>query len=290
MLIHKTSKRTNLTKKAIEYYIEQKLICPSILENGYRDFSEQDIESLKYIAVLRKLGVSTEEVRRILVEKEHDALQKISVQKELNIQRENAKKTILDKLCNGASYEEVNETLKALEQSETITQKLLDAFPGYYGRFICLHFARFLNEPIKTEQQQKAYEQIISFLDDTPTLECPKELQAFLKENTKDMSTENINGMLEQTKHSIENPEKFIEENKEVLEQYMAFKQSEEYKNSPMYKIQSLFQSFHKTSGYYDVFIPALKKLSLAYCEYCRQIEIANEKFLKQYPEWERSK
>ncbi|MDD2999071.1 MAG: MerR family transcriptional regulator, partial [Candidatus Riflebacteria bacterium] len=49
MLIKTTSKVTDLTKKAIEYYTEQGLISPAILENGYRDFNEKDVERLKKI-------------------------------------------------------------------------------------------------------------------------------------------------------------------------------------------------------------------------------------------------
>jgi len=54
MLINEVSRRTNLTKKAIEYYTEQNLITPVILDNGYRDFSEMDVECLEKVAVLRK--------------------------------------------------------------------------------------------------------------------------------------------------------------------------------------------------------------------------------------------
>ena len=62
-------------------------------------------------------------------------------QKELDIQREQVKKSLLEKLAGGASYAEVSGELQMLENSKTITEKLLDAFPGYFGRFICLHFA-----------------------------------------------------------------------------------------------------------------------------------------------------
>jgi len=44
-------------------------------------------------------------------------------------------------------------------------------------------------------------------------------------------------------------------------------------------------KAFNRTSGYYDIFIPALKQLSSSYTEYCRQMETANEKLLVQYPE-----
>lgn len=285
MLINEASKITNLTKKAIEYYMEQKLVLPVVLDNGYRDFSENDVERLKRISVFRKLGLSTEEIKAVLADETNNTLQKISVQKELGVQREQVKKSILDKLSCGQSYAEINAELKAIEQSATVTEKLLEAFPGYYGRFICLHFARFLNEPITTAEQQSAYAEIIAFLDNVPSLNFPEELQSFLIESTKHISTENICDMIENTRQSIENPDRFLSENKEVMEQYLAYKQSEEFKNSLACKIQTMLKEFNSTSGYYDVFIPAMKKLSVSYAKYHEQMEIANEKLLSQCPD-----
>lgn len=285
MLINEASKITNLTKKAIEYYVQQELVIPTILENGYRDFSFEDIDGLKRIYVLRKLGLSTEEIKAVLADETGDKLQRLAVQKELSIQREQAKKVILDKLSGGKNYSEISMDLKVIEESATITEKLLDAFPGYYGRFVCLHFARFLNEPIITYEQQSAYREIIEFLDNVPPLSFPDDLQAFLIEATKNIDTKNINQILESTKESFENVEKFLSENKEVLEEYMAFKQSDEYRNSPVYKMEFLLKEFNKTSGYYDKFIPAMKKLSASYADYYKQMELANEKFLAQYPD-----
>ena len=51
MLINETAKFCNLTKKAVEYYTEQGMVNPAILENGYREFSKQDIETLKQVAL-----------------------------------------------------------------------------------------------------------------------------------------------------------------------------------------------------------------------------------------------
>jgi DNA-binding transcriptional MerR regulator len=285
MLINETSKMTKLTKKAIEYYIEQNLVSPIILENGYRDFNKNDIDKLNKISLFRKLGLTAAEIKDVFEDETGSVLQNISVQKELNVQRESAKKAILDKLSSGKTIREISAEINAIENSETVTEKLLDAFPGYYGRFICLHFARFLNDTITTKEQQTAYQEIITFLDNVPYLNLPEELQSFLMENTKHIGTEDISKIIENTKQSIENPDEFIAKNKEMLEQYLSFKQSEEYKNSPVYKIQSLLKEFNNTSGYYDVFIPAMKKLSPSYAEYYKQIEIADEKLLLQYPE-----
>jgi DNA-binding transcriptional MerR regulator len=285
MLMNETSKMTSLTKKAIEYYIEQNLVSPVVLDNGYRDFSANDVERLKRISVLRKLGLCIEEIKEVLADETNSTLQKLSVQKELNIQREQAKKRILDKLSRGHSYEQISMELKVVEDSATVTEKLLESFPGYYGRFICLHFTRFLDKPITTAEQQSAYEEIIEFLDNVPSFSFPEELQSFLAESTEHMSTENIRDMIEITKQSIEDPDKFLIENKEMLEQYLIYKQSEEYKTSPAYKIQTMVKEFSVTSGYYDVFIPAMKKLSASYAEYYEKLEMANETLLSQYPE-----
>lgn len=245
MLINETSKITGLTKKAIEYYTEQKLIFPTVLDNGYRDFNEDDVECFKKISVLRKLDISIEEIKEVLADETCSALQKLSVKKELNMQREQIKKSILEKLSSGKNYTEISTELKAIEQSAPITEKLLNAFPGYYGRFICLHFARFLNEPIVTNKQKLAYQKIINFLDDVPSFNLPQELQDYLIEGTNHIGNEQITSMIENTKKSIENPEDFILNNKKMLEEYLAFKQSDEYKSSPAYKIQALLKEFN---------------------------------------------
>lgn len=288
MLIHEVSRTTGVTKKAIEYYCEQGLICPAILENGYRDFGQNEVERLGQISVLRKLGISGEEIKMVLSDESGNALQRLSVQKELSLKREQAKKALLEQLSGGKSYAEISAELQTIETGKTITEKLLEAFPGYYGRFICLHFARFLNEPIKTEKQQVAYERILSFLDNLPPLDLPEDLLEYLSESTRQIGTQQINTMIQNTQKSIENPDEFLSENKEFLEQYLAYKQSEEYQNSPAYKMMALLKTFNSTSGYYDVFLPALKELSSSYAQYYRQLEIANETILSRYPEIEK--
>ena len=285
MLINEVSKATGLSKKAIEYYAEQSLIVPNVLVNGYREFGLHDIERLNKISVLRKLGIGVNEIKVVLDDETGESLRKLSVQKELDLQKQQAKQAILNKLSSGSGYFEINDELQLIEDSSTITEKIVETFPGYYGRFICLHFARFLNEPIVTQKQKSAYNKIISFLDSAPSLALPEDLKEYLIDNTNHIGTEQIADMVASTKKSIEHPDEFMATNKEVLEQYWAFKQSDEYKNSPVFQIQSLLKDFNRTSGYYDVFIPALKELSSSYAEYYKQLEIANEKLLAQYPD-----
>ncbi len=286
MLIHEVTSQTKLTKKAIEYYIGQGLLSPVVSDNGYRNFSEEDIEILRKISILRKLGLGMEDIKLVLQDKTNTALQKLSVKKELDIKKELQKEAIMDKLQTNADYNKIKEELEALEQNTTIAERLLDSFPGYYGRFVCLHFARFLNEPVTTDEQQKAYREIIDFLDNVPDMTFPEDIVKYLDETVNQLTTGQISELLNQTKQSLENPEKFLEENKETLEYYYQYLQSEEYKNSPACKFKSLLSEFNHSSGYYDIFIPAMKALSPAYAEYYKQSELANEKLLKQYPNY----
>lgn len=285
MLIKEICEATKLTKKAVEYYTEQGLISPCILENGYRDFSVDDLDRLIKISVLRKLGLGIDDVKSVLSDDSSHTLQKLSVKRELILQQEKIKQTLLDQIGLRKNWSEISEELKSMEQNQTIAEKLLDAFPGYYGCFISLHFSRFLNEPIKTDEQQAAYSEIVNFLDNVPTLEFPKDLQDFLIEYTKNCNTQDIAEMNKEIKHSIENPEEFLSHNKEMLDWYLQYRQSNDYKNSPAYKIQIILKEFNNVSGYYETFIPAMKRLSNSYLEYCKQLEITNKKLLLKYPE-----
>ncbi|MEA4911773.1 MAG: MerR family transcriptional regulator [Oscillospiraceae bacterium] len=287
MLINEACKRTGLTKKAIGYYVQQELITPSVSENGYRDYSEQDVEALNKISVLRGLGISAEETGRILKDTTNAQLQAASVRKELDYRRDQLKKSMLERLAGGEAYEEIGAQLRAVEQSRSITDKLLDAFPGWYGRFVCLHFARFLGEPIRTEDQKRAYETVLSFLDNLPDMDIPKDLEAYLIESTQRIGADAIAGMLEATKRAYENPDEFLADNEEMLERYAAYKSSDAYRNSPACRLLEYMKGFNSASGYNDVFIPAMKRLSASYADYYCRLESADKKLLERYPERE---
>lgn len=95
MLIKETAKRCNITKKAIQYYVEQGLIVPNVLENGYKDFSEQDMESLKQISLYRRLGLSISEIKRVL--ENHNEIKSILYQRTLELEKEKVKLDLLKK-------------------------------------------------------------------------------------------------------------------------------------------------------------------------------------------------
>ena len=70
MTIKEVEEQTGLTRSNIRFYEKEKLIEPSRSDkNGYRDYSEKDIEIIKKIAYLRTLEISIEDIRCIISEK-----------------------------------------------------------------------------------------------------------------------------------------------------------------------------------------------------------------------------
>lgn len=69
MTIKEVEKLTGLSRSNVRFYEKEKLIVPVRNErNGYRDYSNSDIENLKKIAYLRTLGISIEDIRSIISE------------------------------------------------------------------------------------------------------------------------------------------------------------------------------------------------------------------------------
>lgn len=90
MTIKEVEERTSLSRSNIRFYEKEKLIEPSRNEsNGYRDYSENDVENIKKIAYLRTLGISIEDIRSIISEK-------ITLQETLEKQNEVLKSQIID--------------------------------------------------------------------------------------------------------------------------------------------------------------------------------------------------
>lgn len=66
MQIHEVETKVGLTKKSIRYYEEEGLLKPKRNTfNDYRDYTEEDINTLKLIKFLRNLNVSVNEIKKL---------------------------------------------------------------------------------------------------------------------------------------------------------------------------------------------------------------------------------
>ena len=66
MNIGTASEKTGLPAKTIRYYEEIGLLSPERADNGYRDYSANDVHRLRFLQRARGLGFSVEECRQLL--------------------------------------------------------------------------------------------------------------------------------------------------------------------------------------------------------------------------------
>lgn len=284
MLINEVCKTCALTKKAVEYYIAQGLVAPSVQENGYRDFSDADIEPLKKISVLRGLGISAAELQKILsVQQEMGdaALKAISDRKRMEIAVMQEKRQLLQELSSTQDWDLVQKKLRQLQNKQSVLARLQEAFPGYYGNYICQHFAPYLNEPVETQEQQEAFETILDFLDRVH-LELPADLQAYYCEVTAEYDDTIMETVDAKVKSAYGDMERFLAENREAIEAYMKYKASEAYQSSNAFRLEQELKQFISASGYYEVFLPAMCRLSKSYREYRKMMMNANQRFVQE--------
>jgi DNA-binding transcriptional MerR regulator len=114
MLINELNSMLGITKENIRYYEKEGLLSPARKTNGYRDYSEEDVQRLKKIVVLRKLGVPVAEIRGVLENRK--ALDAVLNETALKLEQEisdmqEARKICLDLESTHASIDEMDADL-----------------------------------------------------------------------------------------------------------------------------------------------------------------------------------
>lgn len=289
MLIKEACECCNLTKKAIEYYEAKGLLQPAILENGYRDYTENEILILKEISVLRRCGIGISEIKEILDSRNKSAaLEKYKYVTEVRMQRLAAIQKCMDGLIQDYDIKRVfNHLCNHNGDLSTIKERLVFAFPGNYGLFLSLHFGRFLDEPVDTKQKKIAYHAIVKYLDNTDVFlssQLSEFLEAVFASQEKGTTAELQSQMNKGIMKAIADTETYLEKNQDEIEQYLSFKASDEFQKSLAGQMQQHMLEFQSQSGYKEVFIENMKILSKSYAAYSKQLAAANEKIIERFP------
>lgn len=66
MKINEVEQLLGISKANIRFYEKQNLLTPQRKENGYREYSQEDVDRLQTVIVLRKLGIAVQDVEQIL--------------------------------------------------------------------------------------------------------------------------------------------------------------------------------------------------------------------------------
>lgn len=272
-----------LTKKAIHYYEKLGLITPEIKENGYREYSGEDVGRLKEIAVLRSLGIPLAEISNICrVGDKKSALLKWEYRQSLKQKREKEQRESLARLAEAYDIEAEWKRMRTREeQGLTIQEKLNQAFPGVFGVYLSLHFGQFLEEEIKTKEQKEAYQNILTFLDN---LSFPAPLERAL-EQCFPAELERLDNARARMQEAVEHPEAYLERNGEWIQAYLQYQDSEEYRQSEAFRLRQMMLAFHQSAGYETVFLENMRRLSGSYRNYCEKLGRMNELLLERHPE-----
>ncbi|CAK7030819.1 MAG: hypothetical protein EUB_00272 [Eubacterium sp.] len=287
MQIKEACRNCHLTKKSIQYYEDKGLISPRKLENGYRDYSMEDIRTLKEISVLRRLDLNVREIKGILESTDKQAaLKKYQYladlkQDHLKIQWASAMKLIAN--------DDIEKAFQILQASEnqwyTVKERLLFSFPGNYGLFIALHFGKFLNGRIDTKEKESAYRAVIEYLDSVELYLDP-ELSVCLEEITSVMDPEL---MATETSQALDTAcqdiDAYMAQNGEAIAAYFEYKKTDAFKNSLAGRLERSLLDFQNKSGYLKNFIRNMEILSPEYQTYLAQLKKANEFFMEKIPE-----
>ncbi len=279
MLRNEVQDKTNLSRKAIEYYEEKGLIHPIKLENGYRDYSDEDVEVLKKISLLRNLGLSISEIALYLDSKE-EALASILRRKEHELDIFEKRKNVLKLIVKGESVDLINEELAIIEAQETIYDKLIRIFPGYFGQLIFSSYKIFLNESLNKDEEA-AFNEYIKFLDSLPNFELSKEEKDYIETISSSFDMKTLDDLNKGKLIAIENSKTWLEENEDYIKAYKEYKNTDEYKNGLMKSIQDKLKKFMQENNYYEKAIPLIRKFSKSYDAYYEKLLKANEEYLK---------
>ncbi|BET22470.1 TPA: MerR family transcriptional regulator [Streptococcus pyogenes] len=278
MLRNEIQNKTGLTRKAIEYYEEKGLINPQKTENGYRDYSDNDLEVLIKVSLFRKLGISVTEIEDYL-STGISSLSSVLRRKQHQLDVEEKRKEVLELVVKGESQELINEKIKLIEAEESIYVRLERLFPGYFGQMFFAAYQPFLNESLGKDEEE-AFEKYVDYLDNLPSLQLSKEEQDYIEKISSTFDMQTLNKVNEDKINAIENVEEWLKENDNAISQYEQYKNSEEYQNSLMKKIQDKLQNFMKDNKYYEIAIPLIRKFSKSYDEYYEKLLRANEIYL----------
>lgn len=106
MTIKEVEEQTGLSRSNIRFYEKEKLIEPLRNDkNGYRDYSEKDIEIIKKIAYLRTLEISIEDIRCIISKKVSlaEMIKKQTVTIQTQIEGLNKAKTMCERMLEAGN-------------------------------------------------------------------------------------------------------------------------------------------------------------------------------------------
>lgn len=138
MRINETAEHLGLSQRALKYYEKEGLLEVRRDENGYRNYSTQDLERLKKISLYRKLGIAIKDIESLLNTEDPVRLREILAQKRDQLQQDQTQLQSLEKYLDDGNLDEAFQQI----DYETIGQAIQDMFPGLPVITLCITLCR----------------------------------------------------------------------------------------------------------------------------------------------------
>lgn len=244
MKISEVMKATGLNKKAIYYYEEEGLVSPQKdRDNNYRSYSEDDVNKLIQISVLRKLDIPLSVIYEVLKNKleikEVMKRQLEVIENKINYLYRNKDiiQNLMEKL-NGSSFKSSMNEIEALNSrlmldaraDEGYMQKELDRlFPDNLGKIFSIFYAQFLDEPLDSDEKVKAWEELVNMLDALDEIEYSVDIKRIINDYYGKITNDELAKIEKKSRNTINiilsregapSEEKVLEAKKKLEEYY----------------------------------------------------------------------
>ena len=271
MRIQEAAKAVGCTQRAIKFY-EEKGLLPSVTrsENGYRVYTQNDLRTLHAIQAYRKLGISIGDIKTLLAGKNTQLLNDVLAQKKADAAAKQEEIQALEAFIASGDEAQLDEAV----DYESIAQAMREQLPGFFGQYLSRHFAPYLNIHIHTEEQQEAYQRILAFWDN-PSLKLPLlyHLSAALSMLVPPISAEQMDAKL---KAMLRFDEAAYARMLEQTEKSIRLRENPLIRYSPGEVLKRKMMRSLRNSGYFDIFIPQMKRLSPTYKAYHDAMDALN--------------
>lgn len=275
MLLNEIVKEVGMTKRAIKYYEEKGLLTVNKDNNGYRNYSNQDVDTLKKISVYRKLGIGIKDIQKLLKTDNKSILLHIYQEKLQDHVLQNSELKALKQFIDDGNANKANELL----DYQTVENAIESLLPGKeWANYFKSHFKPFLNIKLITPEQKQALQNILEYCDKT-TLKIPFMMQIGMKiANTVSQESKSADEMIAYYRDMNEN-----EYNKLKERVYAGVKMKTGImKYHPSFIAQRKMQKELQNKGYNDIFLPNLMVLSPKYAEYKKSFDALNNRICSE--------
>lgn len=282
MRINEVSELCHITKRAIKYYEEKHLLNVKKDENGYRCYTMDDVKRLKEISCYRKLDIEIQQIKEILdhPERKQQIISQIYEEKHKEHKEQMERLTILKQLITSDS-----DNLTDVENQLTylnIDHAIKEMVPGSFGDYLFYHFRPYLQIKLESDEQKKAYRNILTFCDRT-NIKIPWNYRfaLFIQKKTNSSLEKQTLAMDQKLQSMLYPSEEEYEKIKAMVVKQSKHRKKWYIKYQPSIILHRKFMKRLQDSGYNDIFIPNMIRLSPSYKEYYDTLKAFNDRICR---------